>query len=163
MIGKAINPLLLEGQVHGGGQGLGQALLESCAYDPSTGQLLSASRWITRCPERQCARFRARGSLHDKSSGHQGCWRSRAIGAPTAIVNAVVNALTPHQTCRHAAYSGCSLAPFRRLVSKKQIHASARLSGCPPHCTIFMHFSNQALVFWSAVRGQIAFSIKRYF
>ncbi|MEC8356664.1 MAG: xanthine dehydrogenase family protein molybdopterin-binding subunit, partial [Pseudomonadota bacterium] len=42
--GKVINPLLLEGQVHGGiGQGLGQALLESCAYDPETGQLLSAS------------------------------------------------------------------------------------------------------------------------
>ena len=42
--GRTINPLLLEGQVHGGiVQGIGQALLEHTVYDPDSGQLLSGS------------------------------------------------------------------------------------------------------------------------
>ena len=42
--GKVINPLLLEGQVHGGiAQGIGQALFEETIYDDETGQLLSGS------------------------------------------------------------------------------------------------------------------------
>ena len=43
-VGRAINPLLIDGQTHGGVvQGLGQALMERCVYDPESGQLLSAS------------------------------------------------------------------------------------------------------------------------
>jgi len=43
-VGRAVNPLIIHGQVHGGiAQGVGQALLEHCHYDPDTGQLLSAS------------------------------------------------------------------------------------------------------------------------
>jgi len=43
-VGRAVNPLILHGQTHGGfAQGAGQALLEECRYDPATGQLLSAS------------------------------------------------------------------------------------------------------------------------
>ena len=94
--------------------------------------------------------------------GIKGAGEAGAIGAPPAIVNAVVNALTAWgQTCRHAAYPMQSGA-FPAACKQKQIHASARLSGCRP-IAILMHFSNQPLVFWSAVRGQIAFSIKRYF
>ena len=43
-VGKAVNPLIVRGQVHGGvAQGTGQALLERTAYDPESGQLLSGS------------------------------------------------------------------------------------------------------------------------
>jgi carbon-monoxide dehydrogenase large subunit len=43
-VGRAVNPLILHGQTHGGFvQGAGQALMEECRYDPETGQLLSAS------------------------------------------------------------------------------------------------------------------------
>jgi carbon-monoxide dehydrogenase large subunit len=43
-VGRAINPLILHGQTHGGfAQGAGQALLEECRYDPESGQMLSAS------------------------------------------------------------------------------------------------------------------------
>jgi aerobic carbon-monoxide dehydrogenase large subunit len=43
-VGRAINPLILHGQTHGGiAQGVGQALLEDCHYDPHSGQLLAAS------------------------------------------------------------------------------------------------------------------------
>ena len=42
--GRVVNPLIVEGQVHGGiAQGAGQALLERTVYDDATGQLLSAS------------------------------------------------------------------------------------------------------------------------
>ncbi len=43
-VGRAVNPMILHGQTHGGFvQGAGQALMERCHYDPSSGQLLSAS------------------------------------------------------------------------------------------------------------------------
>jgi carbon-monoxide dehydrogenase large subunit len=43
-VGRAVNPLILHGQTHGGiAQGLGQALWEQCVYEPDSGQLLSAS------------------------------------------------------------------------------------------------------------------------
>jgi carbon-monoxide dehydrogenase large subunit len=43
-VGRAINPMILDGQTHGGiAQGVGQALWEHCVYEPSSGQLLSAS------------------------------------------------------------------------------------------------------------------------
>ena len=43
-VGRAINPLVLHGQTHGGiAQGVGQALWEDAHYDPDSGQLLSAS------------------------------------------------------------------------------------------------------------------------
>lgn len=43
-VGRAVNPMIVHGQVHGGiVQGVGQALLEQCVYDPETGQMLSAS------------------------------------------------------------------------------------------------------------------------
>ena len=43
-VGRAVNPLILHGQAHGGiVQGLGQAALEHCVYEPASGQLLSAS------------------------------------------------------------------------------------------------------------------------
>src|SRR3984885_14730194 len=43
-VGRAVNPLIIHGQVHGGiAQGVGQALMEHCHYDPESGQLLAAS------------------------------------------------------------------------------------------------------------------------
>jgi aerobic carbon-monoxide dehydrogenase large subunit len=43
-VGRAVNPLILHGQTHGGiAQGIGQALLEQCVYEPAGGQLLSGS------------------------------------------------------------------------------------------------------------------------
>jgi carbon-monoxide dehydrogenase large subunit len=43
-VGRALNPMILHGQTHGGiAQGVGQALLEECSYDPETGQNRSGS------------------------------------------------------------------------------------------------------------------------
>ena len=103
--GKVINPLLLEGQVHGGiGQGLGQALLEHCCYDPESGQLLSATFMdytMPRAVHFPPIRFQ-RNEVPCKTNplGIKGAGEAGAIGAPPAIINAIVNALREHNV-RH--------------------------------------------------------------
>jgi carbon-monoxide dehydrogenase large subunit len=95
--GKVINPLLLAGQVHGGiAQGVGQALLESAVYDES-GQLLSASFMDYAMPRAgdlppidfRCSEIPCRTNL----LGIKGCGEAGAIGAPPAVINAIIDAL----------------------------------------------------------------------
>jgi carbon-monoxide dehydrogenase large subunit len=99
-VGSVINPMIVEGQIHGGlAQGLGQALREHCVYDAS-GQLLSGSFMDYGLP-------RARDFPHivselDESQpcthnplGAKGCGEAGTIGAPAAIVGAVLDALRP--------------------------------------------------------------------
>jgi carbon-monoxide dehydrogenase large subunit len=98
-IGTAINPLLVEGQIHGGlAQGLGQALLERTAYEG--GQLLSASFMDYALP--RAADLPAFEGELDQSQpcthnplGAKGCGESGAIGSPAALVSAVLDALAP--------------------------------------------------------------------
>ncbi|MDP6416868.1 MAG: molybdopterin-dependent oxidoreductase, partial [Gammaproteobacteria bacterium] len=103
--GKVINPLLLLGQVHGGiGQGLGQALLECCQYESETGQLLSASFMdytMPRADDLPSIRF-ARNEVPCTTNplGIKGAGEAGAIGAPPAIINAIVNALSDYNV-RH--------------------------------------------------------------
>ncbi|MEX2468192.1 MAG: xanthine dehydrogenase family protein molybdopterin-binding subunit [Pseudohongiellaceae bacterium] len=99
--GRVINPLLLEGQVHGGiAQGAGQALWEQCAYDAESGQLLSASFMdyaMPRADNLPMIRFkRNEVPCRNNPLGIKGAGEAGAIGAPPAIVNAVVNALAPY-------------------------------------------------------------------
>lgn len=99
--GRVINPLLLEGQVHGGiAQGVGQALLEYCAYEDDSGQLLSASFMdytMPRADHLPMIRFqRNEVPCTTNPLGIKGAGEAGAIGAPPAVVNAVVNALSGH-------------------------------------------------------------------
>ena len=103
--GHVINPLLLEGQVHGGiGQGLGQALLEHCAYEAGSGQLLSASFMdytMPRADDLPMIRFkRNEVPCLTNPLGIKGAGEAGAIGAPPAIVNAIIDALSEHEV-RH--------------------------------------------------------------
>jgi len=98
-VGNVVNPMIVEGQIHGGvAQGIGQALLEGAVYDES-GQLNTASyldyalpraddlpsfeldRTVTPC-------------LHNPL-GAKGCGEAGTIGSTPAVVNAVVDALRP--------------------------------------------------------------------
>jgi carbon-monoxide dehydrogenase large subunit len=98
-VGTVINPLLLEGQLHGGiAQGVAQALWEAIVYDPS-GQLLTGSLLDYGAPRAdQLPRFDLDRTvtptpvnpLGAKGAGEAGC-----VGAPPAVVNAVVDALAP--------------------------------------------------------------------
>jgi len=97
-VGKAINPMILHGQTHGGiAQGVGQALLEQCVYDRETGQLLSGSFMDYALPRADdlpsfdCALSEIPATSHPlgiRPGGEGGC--TPAIGV---TINAIVDAL----------------------------------------------------------------------
>ncbi|MBO0709913.1 MAG: xanthine dehydrogenase family protein molybdopterin-binding subunit [Acetobacteraceae bacterium] len=97
-VGKAVNPLIVRGQVHGGvAQGIGQATLERTAYDPASGQLLSGSFMDYALPRA--------GDLPDievafvevpcatNPLGVKGAGEAGAVGSPPAVINAILDAL----------------------------------------------------------------------
>jgi len=100
-VGTVINPMIVEGQIQGGvAQGLGQALRERCVYDLDTGQLLSGSLMDYALP--RASDMPVIVSELDESKpctpnplGAKGCGEAGSIGAPAAIVNAVLDALRP--------------------------------------------------------------------
>ncbi|WP_179379426.1 xanthine dehydrogenase family protein molybdopterin-binding subunit [Jannaschia marina] len=96
--GNVVNPMIVEGQVHGGlAQGIGQALFENCAYDEE-GQLLSASYMDYSMPRSSdLPMFQVDHSCQTPCThnplGVKGCGEAGAIGSPPAIVNGVIDAL----------------------------------------------------------------------
>ncbi len=96
--GNVINPMIVEGQVHGGlAQGIGQALLENVSYDEN-GQLLSASYMDYTMPRADdVPMFKVDHSSATPCThnplGVKGCGEAGAIGSPPSVVNAVVDAL----------------------------------------------------------------------
>ena len=100
-VGTVINPMIVEGQIHGGvAQGLGQALTERCVYDPAGGQLLSGSLLDYALPRAadlpwMHAEFDQSQPCTHNPLGAKGCGEAGAIAAPAAIVGAVLDALAP--------------------------------------------------------------------
>jgi aerobic carbon-monoxide dehydrogenase large subunit len=98
-VGTVINPMIVEGQLHGGiVQGIGQALCENCIYDSASGQLLSGS-FMDYCMPRADNLPRLTVSTHSTPSTHtpmgvKGCGEVGTIGSPAAVTNAVVDALS---------------------------------------------------------------------
>ncbi len=98
--GNIINPMIVEGQVHGGlAQGIGQALLESCVYDADSGQLLTGSYMDYAMPRADDmpsfkVSTRVTPCTHNPL-GAKGCGEAGAIGSPAALMNAVLDALAP--------------------------------------------------------------------
>ena len=99
-VGKAINPLIVCGQVAGGvAQGMGQAILEHTVFDPESGQLLSGSFMDYALPRA--------GDLPDievelvevpcvtNALGVKGAGEAGAVGSPPALINAILDALSP--------------------------------------------------------------------
>ncbi len=97
--GNVINPMIVDGQVHGGiGQGIGQALLEHAVYD-SDGQLLSGSYMDYAMPRASdvpnyVVDHSCQTPCTHNPLGVKGCGEAGAIGSPPAVVNAVVDALS---------------------------------------------------------------------
>jgi carbon-monoxide dehydrogenase large subunit len=95
--GKIINPMIVEGQVHGGlAQGIGQALTEGAKYD-STGQLVTGSFMdycIPRADDLPSFQVDTRETpCTHNPLGVKGCGEAGAIGAPAALINAITDAL----------------------------------------------------------------------
>ncbi len=97
-VGRVINPLIVEGQIHGGvAQGVGQALLEGCVYD-ADGQLLTGSYMDYCMPRADDLPSINAGTTttlcKHNTLGVKGCGEVGAIGSPPAVINAVVDALS---------------------------------------------------------------------
>ncbi|QND64167.1 xanthine dehydrogenase family protein molybdopterin-binding subunit [Mesorhizobium loti] len=95
--GNIINPMIVEGQVHGGlAQGIGQALLEGAHYDNS-GQLLTASYMDYTMPRASdLPSFKVSTSntpCPGNPLGIKGCGEAGAIGSPPAVINAITDAI----------------------------------------------------------------------
>jgi carbon-monoxide dehydrogenase large subunit len=104
--GVALNPLLLEGQVHGGAiQGVGQALMEQTVYDRESGQLLTASLMDYALPRAASAPsfiFETRNvPCRNNPLGVKGAGEAGAIGSCPAVMNAIVDALWRAYGIRH--------------------------------------------------------------
>jgi carbon-monoxide dehydrogenase large subunit len=96
--GNIINPMIVSGQVHGGlAQGLGQAMLEGCSYDPESGQLLTGSFMDYTMPRADdlpnfVVDHTVTPCTHNPL-GVKGCGEAGAIGSPPAFINALTDAL----------------------------------------------------------------------
>jgi carbon-monoxide dehydrogenase large subunit len=104
-VGLVVNPMVVEGQIHGGlVQGIGQALMEDCSYDPETGQFLTATFMdycMPRADDLPSFQLESQETLCPTNPlGVKGAGESGTIGAPVAVTNAVVDALW-HLGIRH--------------------------------------------------------------
>lgn len=104
--GRTMNPLLAEGQIHGGTvQGVGQALLEHAVYDPESAQLLTGSFTDYAMPRADdvpsfdCAFHNV--PCTGNPLGVKGAGEAGAVGAPAAVINAIVDALRAQAPVTH--------------------------------------------------------------
>jgi aerobic carbon-monoxide dehydrogenase large subunit len=97
-VGRAVNPMIIHGQTHGGiAQGMGQALMEHCVYDPESGQALTGSFMDYAMPRAGDLPFFATDISEVPSTTHPLGFRGGGEGGITpalgVIVNAIVDAL----------------------------------------------------------------------
>ena len=122
--------MMLEGQVHGGVvQGIGQALLEHTVYDEESGQLLSGSFQDYTMPRADNVPFFS-FSTHNvpctaNPLGIKGAGEAGAIGAPPAVINAIVDALSGNKGRAHIDMP----ATPRRVW--EALHASSPAAAAP--------------------------------
>jgi carbon-monoxide dehydrogenase large subunit len=97
--GNVVNPMIVEGQVHGGlAQGIGQALLEHGIYDNTSGQLLTGSYMDYAMPRADDLPHFVVETVKGTPCSHnplgvKGCGEAGAIGSPPAVINAICHAI----------------------------------------------------------------------
>ncbi|MBI3044426.1 MAG: xanthine dehydrogenase family protein molybdopterin-binding subunit [Betaproteobacteria bacterium] len=93
-VGRAVNPMIIHGQIHGGiAQGVGQALLEQCFYDSSSGQLLSGSLMDYALPRADTFPFFKTAISEVPSTTHPLGMRPAGESGTTPALGVVVNAI----------------------------------------------------------------------
>ncbi len=98
--GQVLNPKLLEGQLQGGvAQGIGQAFSERVVHDPASGQVLTGSFMDYQIPRADDLPALTLETLATPAPNHplgiKGCGEAGAAGAPPAVMNALMDALSP--------------------------------------------------------------------
>ncbi|QPF71855.1 xanthine dehydrogenase family protein molybdopterin-binding subunit [Roseateles sp. DAIF2] len=119
--GNVVNPMIVEGQVHGGlAQGIGQALLEHGIYDTDSGQLLTGSYMDYAMPRADdLPSFNVKTAKGTPCThnplGVKGCGEAGAIGSPPAVINAICDALglkdLPMPATPHTVWQAINAAP----------------------------------------------------
>jgi len=99
-VGNVINPMIVDGMVHGGiAQGVGQALCEGAVYDGQSGQLVTGSMMDYALPKADMLPMyetdRTVTPTPVNPMGVKGAGETGTIAATPAVVNAVVDALAP--------------------------------------------------------------------
>ncbi|TMH40308.1 MAG: xanthine dehydrogenase family protein molybdopterin-binding subunit [Betaproteobacteria bacterium] len=100
-VGRVINPLICHGQIEGAlAQGIGQALMENVAFDPESGQMLSASFTDYALPRASDLPLHYELDFIDVPAktnplGVKGIGEAGCVGAPPAVMNAILDALRP--------------------------------------------------------------------
>src|SRR6266540_1047277 len=125
--GVTLNPLLLEGQVHGGAvQGIGQALMERTVYDSGSGQLVSASFMdyaLQRADDTPSFTFETRNvPCMTNVLGVKGAGEAGAIGSCPAVMNAVVDALWRAYRIRHVDMPATPERLWRAIEEGRRVH-----------------------------------------
>lgn len=97
-VGRVVNPLIVDGQIHGGiAQGIGQALMENCRYDPDSGQLSTASfaDYVLPRADQMPALDIRYNEVPCKTNplGVKGAGEAGAIGCLPAIIGAISDAV----------------------------------------------------------------------
>ncbi len=125
--GRIVNPVIVEGQIHGGiATGIGQALLEHAIYEPGSAQLLTGSFMDYALP--RAADVPPLGLLlHEVPSAHnplgaKGIGEAGGVGTAPAVVNAILDALAPLGV-RHIDMPA---TPHRVWQAIRQAHAGAQ-------------------------------------
>jgi len=116
--GTVVNPMIVEGQLHGGVvQGIGQALYEMTAYDEA-GQLMTGSFMdyaLPRAADVPFFSFISRGMPTSTNRvGAKGCGEAGCAGSLPSVMNAVVDALAPHGV-RHLDMPATPLAIWKSI------------------------------------------------
>jgi aerobic carbon-monoxide dehydrogenase large subunit len=98
--GRSVNPMIVHGQMHGAvAQGIGQALMERCVYDPASGQLVSGSLLdyaIPRAVDLPAISVTSRDVPSPTNPlGVKGAGEGGTVGAPAAVIHAILDALAP--------------------------------------------------------------------
>ena len=116
-VGRAVNPMIIDGQTHGGiVQGLGQALLEQCFYDPENGQLLSGSFMDYAMPRADAFPSFDTGISEVPTPTHPLGIRPAGEGGTTPALAVAINAIVD------------ALARFRRAPRRNAGNAGAHLA-----------------------------------
>jgi carbon-monoxide dehydrogenase large subunit len=122
-VGRALNPMVVEGQLAGGiAQGVGEALLEVARFDPASGQLLSGSLMDYALPRASDLPSIAVRILEvpcrNTPTGIKAVGEAGPTAAPAAVINAIVDALAPLGV-RHVDMPATPEAVFRAIAAAR--------------------------------------------
>lgn len=122
--GRILNPMVVEGQLHGGvAQGIGQALMEHAIWEPDSGQMISGSFMDYAMPRADTVPSYLL-TMHEVPTatnplGVKGVGEAGPTAAPPAVINAIVDALSPYNV-RHVPMPATPFAVWQAIEAAKK-------------------------------------------